>query len=88
VNADTPITGLRRVAESFGISAATLKRWMNDAEIEQRYKLRDFTFRIGVRWATTERLRARFLEHLQSIDLREVVRREVAVTANELRRHA
>lgn len=88
MNADAPILGRRRVAESFGISASTLKRWLNDAEIEQRYKLRDFTFRIGVRWATTERLRARFLEHLQSIDPREVVRREVADVANELRRRA
>lgn len=86
MNADTPILGRRNVAAAFGVTPSTLKRWTNDAEIEQRYKLRDFTFRIGVRWATTERLCARFLDHLQSIDPRETVRHEVAATANEIRR--
>jgi hypothetical protein len=80
---DVPILGRRNVAAAFGVTSSTLKRWLNDAEIEQRYKLRDFTFRVGVRWATTERLRARFLEHMQSIDPREVVRHEVAATATK-----
>jgi transposase-like protein len=88
MSSDAPILGRRNVAAAFGVSPSTLRRWLNDAEIEQRYRLRDVTFRIGARWATTERLRARFIEHMQSIDPREVALREVAETVEQFRRRA
>jgi transposase-like protein len=74
VNADIPIVGRRHVAAALGVSASTLKRWLNDAEIEERYRLRDFIFRLGVRWATTPRLAAHFVDHIRSLDPREVGR--------------
>ena len=74
MSADVPIVGRRHVAAALGVSASTLKRWLNDVEIEERYRLRDFTFRLGVRWATTPRLAAHFVDHIRSIDPREVGR--------------
>lgn len=87
-DADTPIVGRARVAHAFGVSASTLKRWANDAEMEQRYRLRDFTFRLGGRVASTERLRAQFLDHVAAIDPRESVRQHVAHVATEIRKRA
>jgi transposase-like protein len=86
MNADTPIIGCRRVAAEFGVSPGTLKRWKSDAEMEQRLRLRDFTFRLNGRWATTERLVNQFVGHLRNIDPREMVRREVAEVAKEIRK--
>ena len=83
---DAPVCGRAAVASLFGVSTSTLKRWQSDAELEQRLRLRDFTFRLGGRWATTERLATQFLDHVRSIDPREATRRQVAETANEFRR--
>lgn len=79
---DTPIPGLRRIAARFGISTSALKRWLSDAEVSERLRLRDFVFKLGGRWATTERLAGQFVDHVRSIDPRERALREVA----ELRR--
>ena len=71
---DTPIVGRRHVAAAFGVSVSTLRRWLASHEIEERLRLRDFTFRLGARWATTPRLAAHFIDHVRSIDPRETVR--------------
>lgn len=83
---DTPIVGRRRVAAELGVSASTLKRWLNDSELEERFRLRDFVFRMRSRVATTPRLAGRFVEHVRSIDPREVVRRQVENVAKEIRK--
>jgi hypothetical protein len=83
---DTPVIGRRRVAAQLGISASTLKRWMNDCDVEERFRLRDFVFRVRSRVATTPRLAGQFVDHVRSIDPREVVRREVAEVAKEIRK--
>jgi hypothetical protein len=85
-DADVPIVGRAKVAARFGISASTLKRWQADAELEERFRLRDFIFRMRSRVATTPRMAIQFVEHMASIDPRETVQRDVADVAEELRR--
>lgn len=85
MSADTPVIGRKRVAAELGISASTLKRWQSDREIEERFRLRDFLFRVRSRVATTPRLAGQFVDYVRSIDPREMVRREVAEVAEELR---
>jgi hypothetical protein len=83
---DTPVAGRAQVAKLFGVSPATLKRWANDAELEERFRLRDFTFRLGVRVATTPRLAGQFVDYVRSIDPRETVRHLVVTAHKELKK--
>lgn len=85
-DADVPIVGRAKVAARFGISASTLKRWQANPELEERFGLRDFIFRMRSRVATTPRLAIQFVEHMASIDPRETVRHEVLEAREQLKR--
>jgi hypothetical protein len=84
-DADVPIVGRAKVAARFGISASTLRRWLADPEIAERFRLRDFVFKLNARWATTPRLAAQFIDFVCSIDPRETALREVAEAREEIR---